>query len=299
VTNLSTGEPTPTASGSDGGAASTTTEGGAVDGGADVDADAAFTTNCSATGRPPHTIGVVKLGNGEVQLADDNGGLSTRKTFLLGAVPGTSSVFAGQWSGTAGATVGYFYGTTQSFHLFDQNMEPSAEKFFSVGDPNDIGFAGDFDGNGITTVGVYKPSAGELQYFLATNPAQGDTATADSSVRFGDPGGLPLIGDWNCDGRDDFGVFYQATGRFRLRLGPAVGQELDFTVGKTGSDLYPIAGDWDGDGTVTIGLFDNSARKFFLAKKNEANPEWLGGTIGTTYPPTSGDYRPIAARFKP
>ena len=72
----------------------------------------------------------------------------------------------------------------------------AAEFSYVFGDPGDKPFVGDFDGDGVETVGLHRESTG-LVYFLNSH-AQGN---ADSQFIFGDPGDRLIAGDWNGDGR--------------------------------------------------------------------------------------------------
>ena len=51
-------------------------------------------------------------------------------------------------------------------------------------------------------IGVYAPAN---ESFVLRNEAS--AGEADAEFQFPAPGALPVVGDWNGDGRDDFGVF--------------------------------------------------------------------------------------------
>ncbi|NIP96306.1 MAG: hypothetical protein GWO24_23885, partial [Akkermansiaceae bacterium] len=78
---------------------------------------------------------------------------------------------------------------------------PGVEPFF-FGVAGDIPFLGDFDGNGVRTPGLYRPTSG-LAYIRNTL----DTGVADLSWFMGNPGDQPLVGDWDGDGIDSFGIY--------------------------------------------------------------------------------------------
>jgi hypothetical protein len=96
----------------------------------------------------------------------------------------------------------------------------SADFDFFFGNPGDTPFIGDFDGDGIDTIGLYRQSTGFV-YF--TNSLE--TGSADLSFFFGDPGDQILAGDWDGDGDDTVGVYRPSTGRVYVNLentnGPA------------------------------------------------------------------------------
>jgi hypothetical protein len=68
--------------------------------------------------------------------------------------------------------------------------------------------AGDVDGRGCTTYGVYqlRELAGGMQRMVLTIPIGGDRL----NIGLGEPGDRLLLGDWNCDGVDTPAV-YRAT----------------------------------------------------------------------------------------
>jgi len=130
---------------------------------------------------------------------------------------------------------------------------------FYYGNPRDIPFIGDWNGNGTQTVGLYRESAGFL--FLRNSNTQG---IADTEIFYGDPGDIPLAGDWNGDGTDTIGVFRTSTERFYLRNTNTQGiADIDFAFGNAGD--VPLAGDWNGDGVDSIGVYRPSTKMVYLA----------------------------------
>jgi hypothetical protein len=101
-----------------------------------------------------------------------------------------------------------------------------------------VGIAGDCDGDGIDTTGVFRPSNGMI--FLKN---KNESGLADVALNYGIPGDKPVTGDWNDDGVDTIGVYRNNT--FYLRNSNTNGfAELVFVLGLPGD--MPIAGDWDG-----------------------------------------------------
>lgn len=130
---------------------------------------------------------------------------------------------------------------------------------FYYGNPADIPFIGDWNGNGTQTIGLYRESTGFL--FLRKTNTQG---VADTEIFYGDPGDKPLAGDWNGNGTDTVGVFRPSTERFYLRNTNTQGvADIDFAFGNTGD--IPLAGDWDGDGKDSVGVFRPSTKMVYLA----------------------------------
>ncbi|HSJ70533.1 MAG TPA: fasciclin domain-containing protein [Acidimicrobiia bacterium] len=106
-----------------------------------------------------------------------------------------------------------------------------------------------------------------------------------TSFYFGDPGDIPIFGDWNGDSEMTPGVYRQSDGRIYLRNSNTQGiADLFFFFGNP--DDVPIAGDWDGDGVDTISVFRPATNEFFIINELGAN----GGGLGAAdYSFTFGD----------
>ncbi len=88
----------------------------------------------------------------------------------------------------------------------------AADLEYTFGDPGDKAFTGDFDGDGVDTVGLHRESTG-LVYFNNEHRAK----TADHSFVFGDPGDRIVAGDWDGDGIDSPGLYRPGTATFYFR----------------------------------------------------------------------------------
>ena len=116
--------------------------------------------------------------------------------------------------------------------------------------------AGDWDGDGKDTVGLYDPATSKF-YLRNTTSLQGpsDLGYADVAFAYGAAGAgwTPIAGDWDGDGKDTIGLYNPATSKFYLRnttslqgltdLGYA---DVAFTFGTAGAGGLPIAGNWTG-----------------------------------------------------
>ena len=129
---------------------------------------------------------------------------------------------------------------------------------FYYGNPKDTPYAGDWNGDGRDTMGLYRESTGYL--FLRNTNDQG---IADIEIYYGIPRDLPVSGDWNGNGVDTVGIYRSSEGRFYLRNTNTQGiADIDFAFGNPGD--VPIAGDWDGDGDDTVGVYRPSTRMVYL-----------------------------------
>ncbi len=120
---------------------------------------------------------------------------------------------------------------TASFHVSQVRMGSTLK----------LPFAGDFDGDGFSTVGLYDPSTGKAS-LLDSN-----SSTAAVEVRTGPVNARPIVGDWDGDGRDSLGWFLPATATFELA------EAGTFVFGPISG--WPVAGDFDGDGRDGVGVW--------------------------------------------
>jgi hypothetical protein len=112
----------------------------------------------------------------------------------------------------------------------------AAEVVYVFGNPGDQPFVGDFDGDGVETVGLHRASTG-LVYFRNSH-TQG---VADHEFIFGDPGDRLIAGDWTGDGIDTVGVFRPGNQRVYLRFSNSAGvADVEFLWGEPNS--LPVAG---------------------------------------------------------
>ncbi len=75
-----------------------------------------------------------------------------------------------------------------------------------------------------------------------------------SLVVFGLPGGIPVAGDYNGDGVDEVGVFFEGEWFIDLN-GNGRWDAEDLWAKLGGKTDRPVTGDWDGDGKDDIGIF--------------------------------------------
>ena len=121
---------------------------------------------------------------------------------------------------------------------------------FYYGVPGDLAMMCDWDGDGVDTVGLYRPYSGFV-YLRNSNTI----GFADVDFYFGIPTDQPVCGDWDGDGVDSVGIFRGGEGRFYLRNSNTFGfSDVTFDLG--GSASIPLAGDWDGDGVDTVAVLD-------------------------------------------
>ena len=88
-----------------------------------------------------------------------------------------------------------------------------------------------------------------------------DGPDVDKVVAFGDSTYIPIVGDWNVDGRTKIGVYNSVTGTFLLDYngnyvwdGPSVDKNITWTSVLNSGEIA-VLGDWNGDGRTKIGIY--------------------------------------------
>jgi hypothetical protein len=129
---------------------------------------------------------------------------------------------------------------------------PPSISAFKFGSPGDIPIMGDWDGDGVFTIGVFTPATATFHLRNSNTPG-----AADFTFAFGPTGiGVPVAGDWDGDGKWSVGVFAPSRGDWNLR------NELTSGLPDAGSFLFgspnsrPVVGDWDGDGVFSQGVVE-------------------------------------------
>ncbi len=111
---------------------------------------------------------------------------------------------------------------------------------FAFGGAGIIPVIGDWDGDGVDTVGAFDPNAGEFQLRNTNSAGPADIILNHAFL----VGGTPLAGDWDGDGVDTIGVYNN--GQVSLRNTNTIGHpDINFDFG--GPGLVPVSGDWDGN----------------------------------------------------
>ncbi len=134
---------------------------------------------------------------------------------------------------------------------------------FYYGNPGDVPFVGDWDGDGTETPGLYRQSDGYV--YLRNSNSQG---IADVTFFFGDPGDLPLVGDFDGDGDDTVSVYRPSLSTVfvinELGSGDAGLGAADFSFVFSDPGDAPFVGDFDGDGVDTVGLHRQSTGRVYF-----------------------------------
>jgi hypothetical protein len=125
----------------------------------------------------------------------------------------------------------------------------------SFGEPDEVPVVGDWDGSGMTRLGVFNPNT--LLWKLDQNADDVWEDGVDLLVGpFGQAGDHAVVGDWTGSGTTTIGV-KRNRGKWWLDVngnGQWDGCNGDSCPNMGGSNL-PVVGDWTGSGTDKVGFF--------------------------------------------
>lgn len=201
---------------------------------------------------------------------------------------GGRDAFVAKVTSVIGDTTGLYDSKRNEFQLRNSNTTGGADLVVPHGEPGDLPVVGDWDGDGVTDVGVYRPSRGEFHLRLGSGVVV--------IVIGGNEADLPVAGDWDGDGFDTVG-FLRNDAKLgqsffltntRVEASPAPDFDIIVAAGQAG-DL-PLGGDWNGDGLDTVGFFRPSTRTFFQINDFAAGvaTSFVFGVVGDL--PLAGDW---------
>ncbi len=243
--------------------------------------------NGSRTLAPQKAVRISHVGGGSYKIADGPGcagpftpragTVSGSYVAVQAAVPGGAGgesqfdygrpgafVVAGDWDGDGVDTIGWRRQGNNVWHLRNSNSAGPDDLRFAYGNASaelgDIPIAGDWDGDGIDTIGVYRTS--NRTWYLRNSNTGG---AADLTVAYGSPGDLPVSGDWDGDGDDTVGVVRGNV--WLLRQSNTPGPAQITATFRTPRDLH-VAGDTDGDGGDDRNSYNALTGVFHLRDEN-------------------------------
>ncbi|PQV64351.1 Repeat domain-containing protein [Abditibacterium utsteinense] len=153
-------------------------------------------------------------------------------------------------------------------------------------------FVGDFNGDGMTDVGMRDSNNGTWYFRQASAPY-----TYNSQFTFNWTAGTqfqPVLADFNKDGRLDIGMRDTGTGKIQVAIagaGYAFTPQTTTFNWATGTNYQAFAGDFDRDGYGDVGIRDSANGVMYLANgngvagvfSNNDNLRFNSGTTLTTH----------------
>ena len=260
--------------------------------------------------------------------------LGLSRSYAYGSVGLTSKVvIAGDWDGDGKDSVGYYDPYLGRFELKNSNTPGNADITFAFRskkiNPADYPVAGDWDGDGKDSVGLYDFTTGT--FYLKNSNSAGNADIIYQLPEFmGGSYNFPVAGDWDGDGKTDVGVLkgdYYGKNNFYLVINQTTNlmintSILDLPNPATSGFMLPIAGDFNGDGRDGIGLYNFRKQTFYLkdnfdygdSKKDKPNNEIIyypdpyypdlvntvcrsDGYAGTFYVANACNYLPIVGNW--
>jgi hypothetical protein len=155
---------------------------------------------------------------------------------------------AGDWDGDGCDTLSIYRPSNQTFYIInrlgsDDGGLGASDFSFVFGNPGDQAVRGDWDGDGVDEIGLYRKTSG---YFYYRNSL--DTGVATGQFYFGNPGDRFIAGDWGVpDGRDTPAVYRPSSGAFYFRHSLSEGN-ADQMMFFGQSSWIPVAGSGRGPG---------------------------------------------------
>jgi hypothetical protein len=214
------------------------------------------------------------------------------RTAVLGnekAIPVT-----GDFNGAGVTDIGVYIDGQWFLDLNGNGRWDEGDLWAKLGTENDLPITGDWDADGKTDIGIYGPAWNRDPWAISREPGLPDADNSanhsprkyknmppkpedatdgarmlrrtahgksradliDHVFHYGEPGDVPLSGDWNGDGVKQIGVFHD--GQWYLDLdgdGKFTEKDAAFVFGQAGD--IPVVGDFNGDGVDVVGVYRN------------------------------------------
>ncbi len=120
---------------------------------------------------------------------------------------------------------------------------------FYFGGARDIPVAGDWNGDGVDTIGVFMNGT-----WILDDNGDGRWLPGETMVELGQAGDMPVVGDFNGDGVTDLGVFRDGKWMIDINGNHTFDpDDLYIEFGQPGD--MPVVADWDGDGIDEVGVY--------------------------------------------
>jgi uncharacterized delta-60 repeat protein len=170
---------------------------------------------------------------------------------------------------------------------------------YQYGLNGDIITPGDYDGDGLQDLAVFRPATGEwiTRKLYLDNCAPMDCA---ETIQFGANGDIPAPGDFDGDGKTDRAVFRPSEGNWYILF--STGGYTGFHFGVNGDK--PVVGDYDGDGKSDIAVIRRQNGKIFWYLVQSSDNQFVALQFGDSEDKTvvadyTGDGKTEIAVWRP
>lgn len=182
--------------------------------------------------------------------------VASAATPLVGDVDGDGHTDIGIWD------------ATRARALLDSTQDGKIDGITPpLGIATDLPFLGDWDGDGVETLALYRSSTNQV---IWSNSNSDGTYAVRLVTAVGNSGGIPVRGDWDGDGRDGFAI-YDVSAKDLLFYQDISGPQYAIhSIGNPG-DL-PVTGDWNNDGSDGYGVYRPATCEFWLVDVLGAAP---------------------------
>ena len=218
-------------------------------------------------GSPTDELGAYRASNGSWSLDSDGTpgfNITTDQVFFNFSPPGAVGV-AGDWTGSGVSEIGDFSNGTWQLDLNDNGVLEPGETF-QFGQAGDIPVVGDWNGDGKTDLGVFRAAPDGItgEFILDTNEDH-VMGPGDETFTFGLATDHVIVGDWNGAGKDEVGVFRNASTYI-----PADAGDMVFSLDAGNAHTFNstsqvfvfglitdkvVIGDWTGGGKSEVGVY--------------------------------------------
>jgi hypothetical protein len=136
-----------------------------------------------------------------------------------------------------------------------------------------VAVRGDFDGDGIADVALYRRATGRWKILTSSSNFQSIVA-----FTLGGPDYAAVTGDYDGDGKADPAVYNGATGEWKYLQSTT---NTVATVGWGGTGFAPVPGDYDGDGKNDFGVYSSALGEWFVLETSTGLTTTLRAVWGT------------------
>ncbi len=128
----------------------------------------------------------------------------------------------------------------------------------SFGLSTDVPVPGDYDGNGVSEIAVFRGSEGA--WYISLGSAQNF-----NRIPFGTNGDIPVPADYDGDGKTDIAVWRPSTGTWFISQSSNGGFRAT-QFGTNGDSVVP--GDYDGDGKTDVAVFRPASGIWYILQSS-------------------------------